>query len=101
MPATRFAEVPNAPRTQAGKVWESGESEICTATRVMPQDILISPDGKRFYITDTHADGVHIVDRESFTQVGFIQPGPQTAVRRQTAARTRSTARAWAAVAWW
>jgi DNA-binding beta-propeller fold protein YncE len=41
----------------------------------MPQDIRISPDGKRFYIADMHADGVHIVDGESFKQVGFIQTG--------------------------
>ena len=41
----------------------------------MPQDIRISPDGKRFYIADMHADGVHIVDGESFTQIGFIQTG--------------------------
>ena len=105
MPATRFAEVPNAPRTQAGKVWEPGESEICTATRGMPQDIRISPDGKRFYITDLHADGVHIVDGWSFTQVGFIHTGlgahglyPSRDGKRRSspnAARTRSTARAW------
>ena len=75
MPATRYKEVPNAPRTAAGKVWEPGESEICTAKKGMPQDIRISPDGKRFYIADMHADGVHIVDGDSFTQVGFIATG--------------------------
>ena len=75
MPATRYKEVPNAPRTAAGKVWEPGETEICTAKKGMPQDIRISPDGKRFYIADMHADGVHIVDGELFTQVGFIATG--------------------------
>ncbi len=75
MPATRLKEVPGAPRTQAGQVWEPGESEICTVKKGMPQDIRISPDGKRFYIADMHADGVHIVDGESFKQVGFIQTG--------------------------
>ncbi len=73
MPTTRFKEVVGAPRTQAGKVWEPGETEICTVKRGMPQDIRVSPDGMRFYIADMHADGVHIVDGESFTQVGFIQ----------------------------
>ena len=73
MPATRFKEIPGAPRTQPGKVWEPGETEICTVTKGMPQDIRISPDGKRFYVADMHADGVHVVDGESFKQVGFIQ----------------------------
>lgn len=75
MPATRLKEKPGAPRTQAGQVWEPGESEICTVKKGMPQDIRISPDGKRFYIADMHADGVHIVDGDSFKQVGFIQTG--------------------------
>ena len=73
MPATRFKEVPGAARTAPGKVWEPGESEICTVTKGMPQDIRISPDGKRFYIADMHADGVHSIEGESFKQVGFIQ----------------------------
>ena len=72
MPATRFKEDPAAPRTQPGQVWEPGASEICTVTRGMPQDIRISPDGKRFYIADMHADGVHIVDGDAFKQLGFI-----------------------------
>lgn len=75
MPATRYKEVPGGPRVQAGKVWEPGESEICTVKKGMPQDIRSSPDGKRFYIADMHADGVHIVDGASFTQVGFIPTG--------------------------
>ncbi len=75
MPATRFKEVPGGPRTEAGKVWEPGETEICTVKRGMPQDIRSSPDGKRLYIADMHADGVHIVDAASFTEVGFIATG--------------------------
>ena len=75
MPATRFKETAGAPRTPPGKVWEPGATEVCTVTKGMPQDIRSSPDGKRFYIADMHADGVHIVDGESFTQVGFITTG--------------------------
>jgi YVTN family beta-propeller protein len=75
MPATRFKETPGAPRVKPGQVWEPGETEVCRVTRGMPQDIRSSPDGKRFYIADMHADGVHIVDGESFTQVGFIPTG--------------------------
>ena len=71
MPATRFKAVTMKP----GQVWEPGETELCTVTKGMPQDIRISPDGKRFYIADMHADGVHVVDGDSFTKVGFIATG--------------------------
>ena len=71
MPSTRFREVA-APRAAEGKVWAPGATEVCTVTKGMPQDIRISPDGKRLYIADMMADGVHIVDAESFKQVGFI-----------------------------
>jgi YVTN family beta-propeller protein len=74
MPNTRFKEVAG-PRVEAGKVWEPGESEICTVAKGMPQDIRSSPDGKRFYIADMHADGVHIIDGDAFKQVGFIPTG--------------------------
>ena len=71
MPATRFKETAK-PRTPPGKVWEPGETEVCTTTKGMPQDIRSSPDGKRFYVADMHADGVHVVDGEAFKQIGFI-----------------------------
>jgi DNA-binding beta-propeller fold protein YncE len=41
----------------------------------MPQDIRISPDGRRFYVADMDADGLHVVDGESFTEVGYIVTG--------------------------
>ena len=41
----------------------------------MPQDIRISPDGKVFYVADMMADGVFVVDGDSFTKVGFIHTG--------------------------
>jgi YVTN family beta-propeller protein len=71
MPATRFKET-RGPRTPAGKVWEPGETEICTVDKGMPQDIRIAPDGKRFYVADMHADGVHVIDGDAFRQIGFI-----------------------------
>ncbi len=49
-------------------------SAICT-TPGMPQDVRSSPDGKRFYVADMMADGVHVVDGESFRQVGFVPTG--------------------------
>jgi YVTN family beta-propeller protein len=45
------------------------------ASRGMPQDIRISPDGKVFFVADMLADGVHIVDGASFRQIGFIPTG--------------------------
>jgi YVTN family beta-propeller protein len=68
MPPMRFKE-------GSGSKTEPPVLEVCTATKGMPQDIRISPDGKRFYIADMHADGVHIIEGDSFKQVGFIQTG--------------------------
>lgn len=66
MPATRLKE---------GSTPLDQQTEICTATKGMPQDIRISPDGKRFYVADMDADGVHVVDGESLKEVGFIVTG--------------------------
>jgi YVTN family beta-propeller protein len=44
----------------------------------MPQDIRSSPDGSRFYVADMHADGIFVVDGESFKEVGFIATGKGT-----------------------
>ena len=41
----------------------------------MPQDIRISPDGTTFYVADMRADGVYLVDGDSFTQTDFIPTG--------------------------
>jgi DNA-binding beta-propeller fold protein YncE len=41
----------------------------------MPQDIRVSPDGKTFYVADMKADGVFLIDGESFKEIGFIQTG--------------------------
>ncbi len=72
--------------------------------RGMPQDIRISPDGKVFFVADMLADGVFVVDGDSFHQGGLHpdrdrharplpEPRRHQALRRRTAARTRSTAR--------
>ena len=44
----------------------------------MPQDVRASPDGKTFFIADMMVDGVHLVDFESFRQIGFIPTGVGT-----------------------
>jgi YVTN family beta-propeller protein len=41
----------------------------------MPQDIRVSPDGKTFYVADMKADGIFVIDGESFKEIGFIQTG--------------------------
>ena len=41
----------------------------------MPQDIRIAPDGKLFYVADMMADGIHVVDGDSFTKIGMIPTG--------------------------
>ena len=51
---------------------------ICTTWKGMPQDIRASPDGKTFYVADMMADGVHVVDFETFRQTGFIPTGKGT-----------------------
>jgi YVTN family beta-propeller protein len=41
----------------------------------MPQDCRISPDGKVFYVANMDTDGVHLVDGDSFKQIGFLHTG--------------------------
>jgi DNA-binding beta-propeller fold protein YncE len=41
----------------------------------MPQDVRIAPDGRAFYVADMKAEGVFIVDAESFTEIGHIKTG--------------------------
>ncbi len=67
LPPTRFKDNPKSPNPF--------ETEICTATKGMPQDIRISPNGKTFYVADMEADGIHLVDGESFKEVGFVATG--------------------------
>jgi YVTN family beta-propeller protein len=43
--------------------------------KTMPQDVRVSPDGKVFYVADMMADGVHLVDGDSFKEIGFIHTG--------------------------
>lgn len=71
MPSTRFKDTPRT----GDYTTEPPATEPCTLTKGMPQDIRISPDGKRFFVADMHADGVHIIDAETFTQTGFITTG--------------------------
>ena len=67
MPATRFKVT--------SSTFNPLETEICSSKKGMPQDIRISPNGKMFYVADMEADGVHLIDGESFKEVGFVATG--------------------------
>jgi YVTN family beta-propeller protein len=54
-------QMPNMPNMPAGNS--------------MPQDIRISPDGKRFFVADMDSDGVYLIDAATFKQTGFIPTG--------------------------
>ncbi|MBT2225214.1 YncE family protein [Nonomuraea sp. NEAU-A123] len=41
----------------------------------MPQDVKLSPDGRRFYVADMMAGGVWIIDADTFRRVGFLRTG--------------------------
>ncbi|GGS14313.1 hypothetical protein GCM10010269_62040 [Streptomyces humidus] len=41
----------------------------------MPQDVKVSPDGKRFYVADMKADGMWIVDGDTFGKPAFLHTG--------------------------
>ena len=64
------------PGKKPNKIPDPGQpgNEICT-TPGMPQDVRVSPDGKTFFVADMMADGVHVVDGDSFKQIGFIATG--------------------------
>ena len=44
----------------------------------MPQDIRVTPDGKRFLVADMMADGTFVVDGAAFKEVGFVATGVGT-----------------------
>ena len=67
LPKTRFKDSVTSPNPL--------ETEICTVSRGMPQDIRISPNGKLFYIADMATDGIHIIDGASFKEIDFVATG--------------------------
>jgi YVTN family beta-propeller protein len=44
----------------------------------MPQDIRVSPDGKLFFVADMMADGIFVIDGETFKEIEFIKTGKGT-----------------------
>ncbi|MDQ6873782.1 MAG: YncE family protein [Actinomycetota bacterium] len=45
------------------------------ATKSMPQDIKIAPDGSVWYVADMENGGVWLIDGDTFRKVGFIRTG--------------------------
>ncbi len=41
----------------------------------MPQDVKTSPDGKVFYVADMMANGIYLIEPDSFKRIGFIATG--------------------------
>ncbi|MFE0328744.1 hypothetical protein ACFW08_18550 [Streptomyces sp. NPDC058960] len=41
----------------------------------MPQDVKVSPDGRKFYIADMVADGMWILDGDTFAEPSFLPTG--------------------------
>jgi len=41
----------------------------------MPQDVKVSPDGRTFYVADMEADGIHLVNGDTFKITGLIKTG--------------------------
>ncbi|MER6630132.1 hypothetical protein ABT301_18180 [Streptomyces sp. NPDC000987] len=41
----------------------------------MPQDVKVSPDGRKFYIADMTTDGMWVLDGDKFTTPGFLPTG--------------------------
>jgi YVTN family beta-propeller protein len=43
----------------------------------MPQDIKIDPAGKVWYVSDMDKNGVHLINGDTFKEIGFIPTGPE------------------------
>jgi YVTN family beta-propeller protein len=44
----------------------------------MPQDVKLSPDGAVFYVADMRAGGVHLIDGDKLSEIGFLKTGKGT-----------------------
>jgi len=70
-----LAKIDLAGRKVAGYLRLMREGGNSAQGHSMPQDIRISPDGKLFFVADMEADGVYMIDAQTFKQVGFIPTG--------------------------
>ncbi len=63
----QLAKVDVATETVAGYLHVGGK----------PQDVRVDPTGRFFFVADMARGGVHEVDGDSFTEVGFLPTGPE------------------------
>src|SRR5437764_12596856 len=54
------------------KLAREGAVQNTATTHNMPQDIRIAPDGKFLFVADMQADGVFVIDTQTFKQSAFI-----------------------------
>ena len=58
---------------------ETSSRRILATTQLerpaMPQDVRLSPDAKVFYVADMAANGVHEIDGDNFSVLGFLKTG--------------------------
>ena len=71
-------EILNKPGRKPRYMMDPVKPRATIHTMGMPQDVRASPDGRTFFVADMMADGVHLVDFESFRQIGFIPTGVGT-----------------------
>ncbi len=48
---------------------------IALRRTAMPQDVKLSPDGRRFYVADMASNGLWVIDAHSFRKRGFVYTG--------------------------
>ena len=58
-----------------GKRVHRGGARMPVENDRMPQDVKTSPDGKVVYVADMMADGVHVIDPDTFSVLSFIPTG--------------------------
>jgi DNA-binding beta-propeller fold protein YncE len=55
-----------------------GSLHLGSPATSQPQDVRLTPDGRKFYVADMMQDGVHVIDGRTFTELGFVPTGVGT-----------------------
>jgi DNA-binding beta-propeller fold protein YncE len=56
-------------------VHERAIKTITLRAGAMPQDVKLSPDGRRFYVADMISNGVWVIDAHRMRKIGFVPTG--------------------------
>lgn len=54
---------------------ETVRAYLDLAPKASPQDVRISADGRVFYVADMKLGGVHVIDSDTFREIGFLPTG--------------------------